>query len=331
MPSAVATGVEHPPPASVEIGALLVTQIRLEARSVISLRLEAPPGVQLPRWEPGAHIDLELPSGLLRQYSLCGDPADRSAYVIAVLREPQSRGGSNELHDTSLVGRTLVVRAVRNHFSLTDAPSTLLIGGGIGITPLLPMAAQLFRRADPWQLVYLGRDLHDMPFAHTLAQYGDHVTIHASGEGRLDIATLIAGTDPTTAVYCCGPEELMRAAQEACGARSFHMERFNASPGASRRDTAGTVNDATFTVTLQRTKVDLPVPPNRTILEVVRDVVPTVPSSCEEGYCGSCETRVLAGTVDHRDDILDDAERDANDTMFICVSRASSPNLVLDL
>ena len=332
-----ATSPYAPDLARSDLGPLRVTQVSYEADRVISIRLEHPDGRALSPWSPGAHLDLQLPSGLMRQYSLCGDPADRAGYTFAVLLEEEGRGGSAELHRLPLVGRTITVRALRNHFELRDDPSCLLIAGGIGITPMVPMVRQLAGGPAPWNLVHLGRTRSAMAFTRETRELGgDRVRIHPRDEAdRLDIRAAVAATRPETAVYCCGPDALVDAVAEACAsavpARTFHTERFAAAPTPTRDRQAGPRDRTAFTVTLRRSGVELAVPPDRSILDVVRGVVPDAPYSCEEGYCGSCETRVLGGVPDHADDILSPQERAANDTMMICVSRSRDPNLVLDL
>ncbi len=315
---------------------LVVTRVTLEAKDVISLCLQAPDREELAPWEPGAHLDLELPSGLLRQYSLCGDPSDRTSYTIAVLRNKDGRGGSAELHDHGMVGRVMRVRAMRNHFALESAPAYMFIAGGIGVTPLLSMAQSVVHEAEPWSFHYIGRERERMAFVEDIISLRpDSVAIHVREEGDVvDVDSLIAETAADASVYCCGPERLMQAVEEACARadppRRFHMERFGAAASLPVAP-EGSAGDAPFTVTLAHSGAQLSVPTDRTVLDVVRDTVPSVPFSCEEGYCGSCETRVLGGIPDHRDDILSDAEKAANDTMFICVSRSKSPDLVLDL
>lgn len=333
----VATSPYTPGKAHCDLGPLRVTRVSYEADRVISVRLEHPDGRDLPAWSPGAHLDLQLPSGLTRQYSLCGDPADRTGYTFAVLLKEAGRGGSTELHSLPLVGRTITVRAVRNHFELGDSPSYLLIAGGIGITPMVPMVRELAGGSAPWSLEYLGRARGGMAFTRELRALGGHrVQVRPRDEvDRLDVEAAIAATDPETAVYCCGPDALVNAVADACASavppRPLHMERFAAGSMPARDQAVGAQDRSAFTVTLSRSGVELVVPPDRSILEVVRDVVPRVPFSCEEGYCGSCETRVLGGVPDHADDILSPEEHEANDTMMICVSRSRAANLVLDL
>lgn len=315
---------------------LLVKQVRAEAADVISITLVDPDGDDLPPWQPGAHLDLTLPSGLIRQYSLCGDPADRGSYTIAVLREVNGRGGSVQLHDTALVGKVVDVRGPRNHFELRPAPFYLFLAGGIGITPILAMIREVARQGSGWRLLYGGRDRRHMAFADDVVALGpDNARILPQDRhGLLDLETAIAQTPADAVVYACGPEGLLRAAEDACRradpVRVLHLERFTSeSSGSGAAREIGTGEP--FEVELRRTGVSLVVPSDRTLLSAVLDVAPTTPYSCEDGYCGTCETRVLEGTPDHRDDILTPEDRAKGDTMMICVGRSKSAKLVLDL
>jgi ferredoxin-NADP reductase len=308
---------------------LLVDRVTWEAEDVVSVRLRDAGGADLPAWAPGAHLDLVLPSGLIRQYSLCGDPADRTSYLVAVLRERAGRGGSAEIHDTALVGRALEVRGPRNHFALEPAPAYVFLAGGIGVTPLVAMARAAARSGTPWRLHYGGRNRQSMAFAGELTRLPGGELIHAPQDevGLLDLGAIIAGAPPGAAIYACGPEGMLRAAQSAGDAagRTVTVERF-ASSGNTAQGATGA-----FEVDLCRSGIRLPVPADRSMLEVIRDVLPDVPYSCEEGYCGTCEVAVVDGVPDHRDDILTLDQRAAGDLVMICVSRSASPVLSLDL
>ena len=304
------------------------------AEDVVLFELVDPTGAGLAPWEPGAHLELVLPSGLVRQYSLCGLPSDRSRYVVAVLRVPDGRGGSVELHDGDLVGRELEVRGPRNNFPLVDAASYLLLAGGIGVTPLLAMARQLAETGRPWSMVYGGRSLDRMAFVDELVGFGsDHVRIVPQDEAGIpDFASLLQAVPEGTAVYCCGPEGMI-AAVESCHREqrrptTLHIERFSAPTNVGEQAAAPA---RPFQVELRRSGLVLDVPTDRSLLEAVRAVLPGVGFSCSEGVCGSCETAVLEGEVDHRDCLLSDDERAENATMMICVSRARGDRLVLDL
>ncbi|WP_030255744.1 PDR/VanB family oxidoreductase [Streptomyces violens] len=300
------------------------------ADGVVRLTLNHPAGEPLPSWEPGAHIDLLLGPDLVRQYSLCGDPANRSVLQVAVLREAAGRGGSRHVHDALNEGATVRIRGPRNNFPLVDSPRYLFIAGGIGITPIIPMIAEAERRGAGWRLVYGGRTRTTMAFAGQLAQtYPDRVELCPQDEtGHLDLQALLGAPRQDTAVYCCGPEPLLNAVEEACAdwpEGALHIERF---VPKARTDEA---EDTAFEVELAQSGVTLTVPAERSILEVVQEAGADVLSSCQEGTCGSCETAVLAGEPDHRDSLLSEKERAAGDVMFLCVSRSHSRRLVLDL
>jgi ferredoxin-NADP reductase len=297
------------------------------ADGVLGLTLAAGDGAPLPAWEPGAHVDLVLRPGLVRQYSLCGDPADRRSWRIAVLREPAGRGGSAHVHDELGVGERVTVAGPRNRFPLLRSPNYLFVAGGIGITPILPMLATAQRWGARWRLVYGGRRRASMAFLDELAAYGARVSVRPQDHcGLLDLETLLGTPVPDTLVYCCGPEPLLAAVAEKCRAwpaGSLHVERFTAAPVAP---TGGG-----FDVELRASGRTLTVPADGSILRAVEDAGIAVLSSCREGTCGTCETDVLDGVPDHRDAVLTDAERAAGDVMMICVSRALTPRLVLDL
>ncbi|MCW2899356.1 MAG: ophA1 5 [Streptosporangiaceae bacterium] len=314
---------------------LLVRGTTWEADGVLSLRLVELNGGELPAWEPGAHIDLVLPSGLVRQYSLCGRPADHGCYTVAVLREPTGRGGSRELHETVLAGKTISVRGPRNRFPLVESVQYLFVAGGIGITPILPMVREVNARGADWHLVYGGRSRSSMAFVEELAELGkDRVEIVPQDErGVLDLDAVLAQAGPGTAVYCCGPEGLLAAVEQRCasGPMSLHTERFGSAGTAGTDEPVGANETTTFEVELRRSGCVVVVSPGRTILDAVREVVPEAVSSCEEGFCGTCETRVLEGVPEHHDTILTEKERQAGKTMMICVGRSKTPRLVLDM
>jgi len=287
---------------------LLVAAREEVAEGVVQLRLE---GRDLPRWEPGAHLDLVLPSGLVRQYSLCGDPADTSSYTVATRLVEDGRGGSREVHEQLAEGMEIEVRGPRNRFPLVEAESYVFVAGGIGITPVLPMLRALPAGAD-WRLLYCGRSRESMPFVAELEKL-DRATVVA-GVPDLDALEVPEGA----AVYCCGPEGLMAAVEERFP--QVRLERFTpraAAPGGA------------FELELRRSGTTLTVPAESSVLAAVRAELPDTLYSCEQGFCGTCQQRVLEGEVDHRDELLTDAERD--DSMLICVSRARSERLVLDM
>ncbi|MFD8217803.1 PDR/VanB family oxidoreductase [Streptomyces sp. NPDC059697] len=299
---------------------LLVTRHERVADGVVQLRLE---GHDLPRWEPGAHLDLVLPSGLVRQYSLCGDPEDTSSYTVATRLVEDGRGGSREVHEQLREGMEVEVRGPRNRFPLAPAPAYVFVAGGIGITPILPMLRAVQDRAQ-WRLLYGGRTRASMPFLEEIAKLrGGRVTVVAEDEdGRPDLDALFADVPKGAAVHCCGPEGLM----EAVGRRlpdpaALHLERFTPSTSAG--------GNGAFEVELRRSGRTVSVAAETTVLAAVRAELPDTAYSCEQGFCGTCQQRVLEGEIEHRDELLTDTER--GDSMLICVSRARGDRIVLDM
>jgi ferredoxin-NADP reductase len=303
------------------------------AAGVLLLNFESTSGRRLPGWTPGAHLDIKLPSGLSRQYSLCGDPADRTSYRVCVLREDGGRGGSIEVHRDVVVGTELVTRPPRNHFPLGEADDYLLIAGGIGITPIKAMVEELQRRGAPWRLVYGGRSLKSMAFVDDLRALSPAQVSIVPQEtaGLLDVAATIASVGPQTQVYCCGPTGLLDAVTTACQnkgmADRLHLERFTSSGKVLplSKDGIG------FEVELALSGATVMVAPDQTILEACRAVRGDLDYSCMEGYCGSCETRVLEGEPEHRGTLMSPEEHEEEGTMLICVGRSRSPRLVLEL
>jgi ferredoxin-NADP reductase len=299
------------------------------AEGVVVLDLRDPDGADLPAWSAGAHIDLRLPGGLTRQYSLCGDPAERDVWRIGVLREPESRGGSAHVHEELVEGAEVEARGPRNHFPLVPADRYVFVAGGIGITPILPMISAADAAGAGWELHYGGRSRRSMAFLESLERLSGHLTVHPQDEvGLIDLDALLGTPRPGTLVYCCGPEPLLQAVEQRCAdwpEGSLHLERF------APKDVGEPVLTDAFEVELSLSGLSLTVPPEKSVLQVVEEAGVSVLSSCTEGTCGTCETTVLAGEVDHRDSLLTPAEQAANDTMFICVSRAACPKLVLEL
>ena len=303
---------------------LEVTALRQESDCVLSVELADPVRRLLPAWEPGAHIDLGLPDHV-RQYSLMGDPAARDHYRIAVLREPESAGGSSYVHATLRPGELVEVGGPRNNFPLVAADTYLMIAGGIGITPLLPMIRRLQAEGKPWQLLYGGRSRRSMAFLADLL--GDErVRIHPFDEdGHLDLDTALGTPAEDTAVYCCGPEGLIAAVEQRCEswpAGALHVERFAARPRDDEADLKA------FDLVLAKSGRRLTVPADSTALDALDAAGIELPNACRDGVCGSCETRVVSGVPLHRDAL---AAPGCTDVIYPCVSRAQSPELVLDL
>lgn len=301
---------------------VLVAARTTPAEGVVELRLE---GRGLPAWQPGAHVDLVLPSGLVRQYSLCGDPADPTAYTVAtrlIEEERGGRGGSREVHEQLHAGAEIEIRGPRNRFPLVEASAYVFVAGGIGITPVLPMLRAVEAAGADWRLVYCGRSRATLPYlAEVEALGGDRVTVVAEDEsGRPDLGFL-ADTPAEALVYCCGPDGLMDAVAAAMPeGRAPRLERFSA---------AATTGGTAFALELRRSGRTVTVAADQSVLAAVREEVPGLMYSCRQGFCGTCRQRVLEGEVDHRDELLTDAERE--DSMLICVSRCAGERLVLDL
>lgn len=301
------------------------------ADGVVRLTLRTPGGAPLPEWTPGAHIDLVLSDDLTRQYSLCGDPGAVAQFEVAVLREAAGRGGSEHVHRHLAEGDVVRIRGPRNHFQLVDADSYVFIAGGIGITPIMPMIRAVASRGAAWQLFYGGRTRDTMAFREQLlADYPGNVHVRPQDEtGLLDVAGIVGGFAGAadTVAYCCGPEPLLAAVEAECVARAvtLHVERF--SPKAIVLESPWEA----FEIELARSGVTLVVPEDLSIIEVLEEAGIEVPTSCEEGMCGTCRTTVLSGVPEHRDSVLTAEEQAAGDSMTLCVSRSRSSRLVLDL
>src|SRR5688572_29312803 len=308
---------------------LRVTAKQVQSDGVLTLELAAPSEGRLRDWTPGSHIDLVLPNGLTRQYSLCGDRFDAFRYRVGVLREPAGRGGSAFVHDELAVGDVVGVAGPRNNFPLVPSESYLFVAGGIGITPLLPMIAQADLLGADWRLLYGGRRRASMAFLDELEPYGDRVQVMPQDEhGLLDLTGFLGEPRPGLRIYSCGPAPLLAATEATCAGwppHTLRTERFVADK------TGAAVRTTPFEVELARTGATVTVTPDMTILDALGQVGVEVLTSCRRGVCGTCETTVLAGRPDHRDALLDDDERDANDCMYVCVSRSRDARLVLDL
>jgi ferredoxin-NADP reductase len=301
------------------------------ADGVVTVALADPDGADLPEWTPGAHIDLLLTPSLVRQYSLCGSTTNRAEWRVGVLLDPGSRGGSKFVHDELREGSTLRVRGPRNHFPLASSPRYQFIAGGIGVTPILTMIEAAEARGADWQLLYGGRERASMAFVDDLERHGERVTVWPQDEqGMLDLDSVLSEPREDTLVYCCGPEGLLGAVEEACRPwpeNSLHIERFSAKP----LDEPSPDALDSFDVECQRSGVTVTVPVGRSIYEVVEEAGVDVLGSCMEGVCGTCECDVIDGEPDHRDSVLSEAERAKGDMIMICVSRSRSERLVLDI
>lgn len=315
--------------AGTAVDELTVLDKSVTAAGVVTLTLARPDRGRLPDWAPGAHIDLTLANGTTRQYSLCGDRRDAHTYRVGVLREHAGRGGSAFVHDVLEVGDVVGLGGPRNNFAMVPSPRYLFIGGGIGITPLVPMVHQADLIGAEWALLYGGRSRSSMAFLDDLARYGDRVHVVPQDEaGLLPLNAWLGEPRTDTVVYGCGPAPLLEALGRATAewpAHRVRTERFIAA------EQGAPVRDEPFAVELARTGATVTVPAELSVLEAARRAGATTLSSCEQGTCGTCETAVLAGVPDHRDSILADHERAEGDCMFPCVSRSCTDRLVLDL
>lgn len=305
-----------------------------EAQDIISLDLRPVAGETFPAFSAGAHIDLHLPNGLVRSYSLKNHPDDAQRYVIGVLKDRASRGGSRCVHDTLRVGMPIAISAPRNAFALhEEAGHSVLVAGGIGITPLLSMAKRLAGIGASVEVIYLARSARSAAFVEELQALGIALHLHFDDEnaGPADLQALLAARNaPGTHYYACGPAVMLDHFTACCerlghGERT-HIERFNAVAVAAAHDAP-----AQYTLVLQRSRKTLEVRRDQSLLHAIRQCGVQPLTSCEEGLCGACETLVLEGIPDHRDSVLSDAERQANQRMLICVSGCKSQRLVLDL
>jgi vanillate O-demethylase ferredoxin subunit len=301
-----------------------------EAPNVVSYDLRPSEAGELPAFTAGAHIDLTLPNGLIRSYSLTNPQSERHRYVIAVQKDRASRGGSRWVHENFRPGDILTVNGPRNNFALNEAAEkSLFIAGGIGITPILSMVERLASLERDWELIYCSRKRADTPFTEALSRFGSRVRWNFDEEpgGRmLDVAAAVGAAPPNAHLYCCGPLPMMQAFETATGGlprERVHVEYFTAKEGAAL--------EGGFKVVLAKSRKEFAVPPGKTILDTLLDAGLDIPYSCTEGVCGTCETKVLEGEPDHRDLILTEEERAAGKVMMICCSGSRSEKLVLDL
>ena len=308
-----------------------IHSITYAADGVLLFDLRSPDNAPLPEFTPGAHIDLHTRDGLMRSYSLMSDASDRHHYILGIKREVASRGGSAWMHEGVRPGAVLEVSGPRNHFALVEgAPYSVFIAGGIGITPLWSMVQRLRALGRPWELHYRARSRAAAPLLQGLAAFSEQGRVHVSfsdeSSGRLDIARVVRDTPAQSHFYCCGPVSMIEAFQTACAGIDLdrvHYEYF--APKEAPATGGG------FTVRLARSGREIPVAVGQTILESLKACGLDVPSSCQQGVCGACETKVLSGTPDHRDLVLSDAEKEAGQTMMICCSGSLSQMIELDL
>ena len=307
---------------------LRLTAIRYAAQDTNLYEFRRPDGAALEPVEPGAHIDITLPNGMMRQYSLVTADGDPAAYMVGIKRDRASRGGSIFIHDKLRVGEVLKIGGPRNNFPLNeDAGHTVLIAGGIGITPICCMAQRLKKLGRSFELHYACRTRAEAAFFAELSAMPE-ARIHIDDEvgGFMDVAAAVAASRSDAHFYCCGPLPMLAAFEDATKAlppEQVHVEYFSA------KDEAATGGG--YVVELRKSGKEFTVPEGKTLLEVLLEGGVDVMYSCQEGVCGACETAVISGTPDHRDNILTEAERVASKTMMVCCSGSKSPRLVLDL
>ncbi|OPY97326.1 ferredoxin [Bradyrhizobium sacchari] len=311
---------------------LRVKRIGYEAESINSYELVLPAGGELAPFTAGSHIDLHLKNGMIRSYSLVNDQSERHRYVIAVNKDAVGRGGSSFVHDSFKAGDIVTVSMPRNNFALReDAESSLLIAGGVGITPLVSMIRRLQALRRPWKLFYAARARRAAAFLGELGAIGPDAQLHLHfddehGGRPLDLAAIVAGAPASAHLYCCGPVPMLEAFEKVTAGRAaghVHVEYFQAKQAPAV--------DGGFEVRLARSNRTIAVEPGKTILNAVLDAGVMANYSCSEGVCGTCETRVIEGIPDHRDLFLSPEEQAANKTIMICCSGSKSGTLVLDL
>lgn len=311
---------------------LRVESVRYQAEDILSFELVDPDGKDLPPFTAGAHIDLHLGNGFVRSYSLSNNPAERHRYVVGVHRAPNSRGGSTWMHDQLRVGDLIDVSEPSNNFELDEsADETILIAGGVGITPMLSMARRLEDEGMPWRIYYAAREHKLLAFHSELVELAgtdvDRLVIHLDAEqGKvLDLTSVVAAAGPGTHLYCCGPTGMLHAFEQATSelpSTRRHVEYF--------ANDEAPATEGGFEIVLEQSGLTLTVPEGKTILDTMQEAGIDAPYSCGEGICGTCEIRVREGIPDHRDLVLTDTEKAANDVIMVCCSGSLTPRLVLD-
>jgi vanillate O-demethylase ferredoxin subunit len=311
-----------------------VTKKVKEAEDIVSLELTAIDDAPLPAFSAGSHIDVQLADGLTRQYSLCNDPSEQHRYLIAILRDPVSRGGSIKIHDEIREGDLLQISRPKNHFALTHASHSLLLAGGIGVTPILCMAERLATTGASFDMHYCSRSVERTAFRERIASsvFSDKVHFHfddGTAEQKLNLPKVLSAVDSDTHLYVCGPtgfiDFVVNTAKDAGWAGDrIHFEYF----GAAAQDAS---SNTSFEVKIASSGKTFTVPADRTVTTVLAENGIEIDMVCEQGVCGTCITRILDGIPDHRDQFFSDEEKAANDQFTPCCSRSKSKCLVLDL
>jgi ferredoxin-NADP reductase len=333
MDTVTAPTAAPPKPASAGLIDARLAEIAPVAKDTNLYTFRRVDGAPLPPYKPGAHIDLHLPNGMIRQFSLCAPNTDPNSYVVGIKRDAQSRGGSRYIYDEMHVGHEIKISAPRNNFPLVEnAEQVVLIAGGIGITPLWCMAQQLIALKRPWQLYYSCRSRGEMAFLEALQKLApDSVQLHFDEEAGgkfLDLAAIVAAASENAHLYCCGPNPMLKAFETAAAGRprhQVHVEYFTAKEEAAAETLGG------FWVELARSGEEYFIPPGKKILEVLFDAGVDVDYSCELGICGACETRIISGEPVHHDAVLSEEEQAANEKVMICCCGCKTERLVLDM
>lgn len=306
----------------------------VEATDIVSLELAPLEGAALPPFSAGSHIDVEVKPGLVRQYSLCNDPTESHRYLIGVLRDPVSRGGSVAVHELLQEGQVLRISAPRNHFALVPAKRSILFAGGIGVTPILCMAERLAQSGADFEMHYCARSADRAAFVERIRRSSFATKVHfhyddGDAAQKLDLGAVLEAAGADAHLYVCGPSGFIDFVTKGAAARQWSAERVHFEYFAGQK--VDTSADGSFEVKLASSGKCVSVPPTKTVVAALREAGVNVEVSCEQGVCGTCLTRVLEGEVDHRDNYLTDEEKAANDQFLPCCSRARGKLLVLDL
>jgi ferredoxin-NADP reductase len=311
---------------------VFVHTLRYEADGIISIELRSPDQKDLPAFEAGSHIDLHLPNGMVRNYSLLNDCSERHRYVLGVLKDAKSRGGSKAVHEMLRVGMRLDISTPRNNFPLhEDAAHSVLVAGGIGVTPILCMARRLRSLGKSFEVLYFARSRKHAAFLEDVNALGTHVHLHFDDEqaGPPDLKSLLAQRNKANAhYYACGPAVMLDSFEAHCqslGYANAHIERFAATEVAASSEAK-----QRYSVELKRSGKVIEITPEISLLSALQAANAEIMTSCEQGICGTCETRVLEGIPDHRDSVLSPDEQASNQIMMVCVSGCKSDRLVLD-
>lgn len=309
-----------------------VRGLRYETKGIVTVELNPVENTHFQPFRAGSHIDLHLPNGLIRSYSLLNSPEDKDRYMLGILLDPNSKGGSAYIHKELKLGQELKISNPINNFALDEAAKhTVLVAGGIGITPIYCMLLRLLALGNSVELIYCARSRTEAAYINKLEKLNVKITWHFDDEkagSAPNLQDYLKGHDKNIHLYCCGPSAMIDAFENAClklGYQNVHLERFVA------KKTGTTVVAHDYVVELAKSGMILDVPAGASLLEVLENAGVLVNSACREGICGACETRVLAGEPDHKDSVLSPRQKAANNVMMVCVSGCKGDKLVLDL